>query len=74
MLPEGGCAMVPDGRRADSSGTPEIDFIILKSLQNLRICHVPMELANGTSAVLYTPSGFQSAAVIGTMSVAGIVA
>jgi hypothetical protein len=35
------------------TGIPEIGLIALKNLQNPRICHVRMELANGTGAVLY---------------------
>jgi len=41
----------PTGR--DSSGTGKIAPMALKNLQNPRICHVPMWLANAAGAVLY---------------------
>jgi hypothetical protein len=40
-------------READLPGIPEVALIILKNLQNLRICYAPMQVVNNIRAVLY---------------------
>jgi hypothetical protein len=49
-----------------------MELIVLKNLQDSRICHVLMWLAKSGGYVLYRTRDFQSAAALGTVSMAGI--